>query len=62
VAISDGTHPVSVIGTDGEHSWFAVPRGAADNAELSLQEIEKIMLDALTSAMRPSWPDWRPLA
>jgi hypothetical protein len=61
-AVADETRPVAVVVSDGEHSWFAVPPGAADDVELTRHQIEKIMIDALTSTTRPAWPDWRPLS
>ena len=43
---------------DGEHSWFAVPPGAVDANDLTLEQVEHIVLDALTASQRPAWPDW----
>jgi hypothetical protein len=62
LAVADRVHPIAVLLTVGKRSWFAVPRGADDDAELTADQIETIMLDALTSPTRPNWPDWRPLA
>jgi hypothetical protein len=62
LAVADKIHPMAVLLTVGERSWFAVPPGADDDAELTADQIETIMLDALTSETRPAWPDWRPLS
>jgi hypothetical protein len=58
VAVADGRHPVGVILYDGEKSWFATAPGAADDQELTPDQVEHIMLDALTADSRPQWPDW----
>ena len=59
LAVADKIHPISVLLTVGEQAWFAVPPGADDDTELTAHQIETIMLDALTSATQPTWPDWR---
>ena len=58
VAVADRRHPVTVILHDGEKSWFASAPGAAPDHELSPDQIEHILLDALTADSRPEWPDW----
>lgn len=60
-AVADGRHPVGVILSDGEKAWFATAPGAADDQALTPEQVEHIMLDALTANSRPQWPDWHPL-
>lgn len=60
-AVADRRHPVTVLFSDGERSWFAVPPGAPDRQDLTPDQIEHVLLDALTSPGRPEWPDWHPL-
>jgi hypothetical protein len=57
----DRKRAASVILSDGEHSWFAVPPGADDKAELTPEQIEHVVIDALGGSSRPKWPDWRSL-
>jgi hypothetical protein len=57
-AVADRRHPVTVILYDGEKSWFATAPGAADHQELTPDQIEHILLDALSANSRPQWPDW----
>jgi len=45
--------------SDGEKSWFAVPPGAVDDRDLTPEQVEHILLDALTASGPPEWPDWR---
>jgi hypothetical protein len=61
LAVADKVHPIGVLLTVGDRSWFAVPPGADVDAELTADQIETIMLEALTSETPPAWPDWRPL-
>ena len=56
--MADGRHPVGVILYDGEKSWLATGPGAAEDQELTPDQIEHMMLDALTADGRPQWPDW----
>lgn len=58
-AVADGRHPVAVVMSDGEKSWFAAIPGAAGDATLTADQIEYILIDALTSPAPPEWPDWR---
>jgi hypothetical protein len=62
-AVSDHRDPVGVVMTDNEgRSWGAYVPGADDNEYLSPQQVEDVMLAALTSTDRPTGPDWRRLA
>jgi hypothetical protein len=58
VAVADGRHPVGVTLYDGEKSWLATGPGAAEDQALTPEQVEHIMLDALTADSRPQWPDW----
>jgi hypothetical protein len=58
VAESDRRHPVTVILFDGEKSWLATAPGADERQALTPEQVEHIMLDALTEDGRPQWPDW----
>jgi hypothetical protein len=63
VAVRNGRRrPVGVYLSDGANAWFAVPPGAEDHHLLTADEVEQIVLDALTSAERPAWPRWVALA
>lgn len=55
-AVCDGKHPIAVFLTDGEHTWSAEPSGAADQTALAPEQVEHVVLDALTSSQRPQWP------
>jgi hypothetical protein len=60
-AVADGRHDVAVLLSHGGKSWFAVPPGGPDKAHLTPDQIEHILLDAMTAPKRPQWPDWRHL-
>lgn len=60
-AVADGRHPVGVILSDGDKAWFATAPGAANDQDLTPEQVEHIMLDALAADSRPQWPDWHPL-
>ena len=57
-AVADRRHPVTVIRHDGDKSWFATAPGAADRQPLTPDQVEHILLDALTADRHPQWPDW----
>jgi hypothetical protein len=57
-AVADGRHPVAVVMFDGEHSWSATAPGAVGSQELTPDQIEHVMLEALTTPSRPQWPTW----
>jgi len=60
-AVADGKHPVTVVMSDGEHSWWAAAPGSVDAQNLTPEQVEHVVLDALTSSTRPDWPEWRDL-
>ena len=43
---------------EGTNAWFAVPPEPADDHALTPHQVEHIVLDAMTSADRPAWPQW----
>src|SRR5215203_800520 len=47
-AVADGRHPVTVILSAEEKSWYAAAPGAADDQELTPDQVEHVLLDALT--------------
>ncbi|NLT56951.1 MAG: hypothetical protein GXX79_20795 [Actinomycetales bacterium] len=59
VAIADGRPPVSVTFVDGEHVWYPVPLGpVSDHEPLTWDQVERVMIHALTSPERPNWLRW----
>ena len=60
-AVADGRNPIGVVLSDGEHSWFAAVPGAVGAKDLTLEQVEHVVLDALTASERPVWPKWRAL-
>lgn len=61
-AVSDGRNPITLVLSDGEHSWQARVPGATDQHDLTLEQIEHVVLAALTAPERPAWPEWQILA
>jgi hypothetical protein len=57
----DGQPPGVIMG-DGEHAWYAVPPGGGEKANLTPEQLERLMLEAMSSPDRPSWPDWHQIA
>jgi hypothetical protein len=60
-ALAGRRRPVGVFLADGDDSWRAAPPGAGPGVELTQEQIEQVVLDALAAPIRPHWPDWRPL-
>jgi hypothetical protein len=61
-AVTDHRDPVGVVMADADNrSWGAYVPGADEKEPLTPEQVESVMLDALTSPERPSWPDWRRL-
>lgn len=63
-AVAEARYPddIGVFLSDGETSWVAVAPGGPEKIEdchLTPDQVEHVVLDALTSAERPAWPDWR---
>lgn len=62
-AVADRKHPIHVLLTDGEHSWTATPPDGprptkGHHADLTHDQVEHVMVEALTSPVRPAWPHW----
>jgi hypothetical protein len=53
--------PMGVFLANGDDAWRAAPPGAGPGAELTQEQVEHVVLDALAAPTRPEWPDWRPL-
>jgi hypothetical protein len=64
VAIAGSGDPPTVLlaAGDGESTWYAVPPGGGEKANLTQDELERLMLEALSSRERPKWPDWHQLS
>ncbi len=65
-AVTDRKHPVRVFLSDGEHAWVAEPQGGAATttggyADMTPEQVEHVMVDALSSPERPQWPKWSDL-
>jgi hypothetical protein len=61
-AVGDRRLPAGVVMADTEdRSWGAYPPGGAEDSQLTPDQVEHIMVDALTSTERPAWPEWRRL-
>lgn len=65
-AVTDRKHPVRVLISEGEHSWVAEPPHGAPTtkggyADMTPEQVEHVMVDALTSPERPQWPKWSDL-
>jgi hypothetical protein len=63
LAVHHGTPPVRVLLADGEKSWVAEPPDATTKAkggyaDMTLEQVEHVVVDALTSPDRPQWPRW----
>jgi len=58
-AVASRRRPVGVVLTDGHDSWRAAPPEAGRGARLSQEQVERVVLEALTVPSRPEWLDWR---
>ena len=56
-----GHRPVQVVLSHGGKSWVAAVPGSDDDRDLTPDQVEHVLLDALTSSGPPSWPVWRHL-
>ena len=59
VAVADRGDSVGVFLSDGKKTWVAATPGASDGQHLTPEQIEYVVLDALTSPGPPSWAEWR---
>ncbi|MGY0003846.1 hypothetical protein [Micromonospora sp. I033] len=61
-AVSDQRDPVGVVMQEPDgRAWGAYVPGADRREHLTPQQVEDVMLAALTSTGRPDGPDWRPI-
>lgn len=58
VAVADRAESVSVFLSDGRRTWIAAAPGATDSQPLTPEQIEYVLLDALTAPERPTWAVW----
>jgi hypothetical protein len=63
-AVAEERYPddVGLYLSDGDTSWAAVAPGSPEDlrqCHLTPDQVEHVVLDALTSPERPAWPDWR---
>jgi hypothetical protein len=61
-ARADRRLPPGVLLSDDTGAWFAAPPEADDERLLTWGEVERIVLEAMTSPTRPAWPRWVSLA
>ncbi|MET8910083.1 hypothetical protein [Micromonospora sp. NPDC004551] len=62
-AVSDHRDPVGVVLQEPDgRAWGAYVPGADRREHLTPEQVEDVMLAALTSTGRPEGPDWRPIA
>jgi hypothetical protein len=61
VAVADRGESVGVFLSDGEKTWIAAAPGATDGRHLTPEQIEYVLLDALTAPGPPTWAEWRDL-
>ena len=59
VAVADRGESVGVFLSDGKKTWIAAAPGAADDGHLTPEQIEYVLLDALTAPGPPTWAEWR---
>jgi hypothetical protein len=59
VAVADRGESVGVFMSDGKKTWIAAAPGATDGQHLTPEQIEYILLDALTAPGPPAWAEWR---
>jgi hypothetical protein len=60
--VASGEDPVSVfLSEERDIPFYAVAPGAPDGEHLAADQVERIVIDALTSTGPPDWPDWREL-
>ena len=60
--VADGRAPSDVMLTDGDRMWYAARPGSAlpqKLPQLTPDQVEHVMLDALASDTPPRWPEWR---
>jgi hypothetical protein len=61
VAVADRGESVGLFLSDGKKTWIAAAPGATDGQYLTPEQIEYVLLDALTAPGPPDWAEWRDL-
>jgi hypothetical protein len=61
VAVADSGESVGLFLSDGKKTWIAAAPGATDGQYLTPEQIEYVLLDALTAPGPPHWAEWRDL-
>jgi hypothetical protein len=59
VAVADRGESVMVFLSDGQKTRIATAPGAAEDGYLTPEQIEYVLLDALTAPGPPTWAEWR---
>ncbi|WP_027644722.1 hypothetical protein [Salinispora oceanensis] len=61
--VGEGRAPTDIMLTEDDgRMWYAARAGSKipqKRPQLTPAEVEHVMLEALTSANRPQWPEWR---
>jgi hypothetical protein len=57
--VADRGESVGVFLSDGKKTWIAAARGATHGQHLTPEQIEYVLLDALTAPGPPAWAEWR---
>lgn len=60
--VGEGRAPTDIMMSDGDRTWYAARAGSnipQKRPQLTPNEVEHVMLDALTSDAPPQWPEWR---
>jgi hypothetical protein len=61
-AVSDHREPAGVVVQEPDgRAWGAYRPGVEHREHLTPEQVEQVMLAALTSSGRPGGPDWRPI-
>ncbi|NIL59719.1 hypothetical protein [Salinispora arenicola] len=60
--VGEGKAPTDILMSEGDRMWYAARAGSnlpQKHPQLAPDEVEHVMLDALTSDTPPRWPEWR---
>jgi hypothetical protein len=60
--VAEGRPPTDVMMSNGDRMWYAAYPGSTLRQklpQLTPDQVEHVILDALTSATPPQWPEWR---
>ena len=58
-AVAERRHGPRVFLSDGDTTWVAAVPGTDGDENLTGEQVEHVLVDALTSPGPPEWPDWR---